>query len=136
MKVALANSSSRCSVFFCGYTMFPRILLFVTVVSLCLCLIGKTNDYRVKPHTRLLYEAGSGTNIWFFSHMRCKMKVNEDFTFYRYRVIKEPGKVYYENGGMLEVYRDKMVYMGVTNFYGSANGYLLTPTTNFPNKCI
>ncbi len=114
---------------------FKRPFLAVLILLAC-CSFGNVIGQRIRQHTRLLYEAGYGTNIWFFSHMRCKMKVNEDFTFYRYRIIKEPGKVYYENGGTLEVYRDKMVYMGATNFYGSANGYLLTPTTNFPNKCI
>lgn len=63
------------------------------MVSRCLCLIGKPNDYQVKPHTRLLYEAGDGTNVWFHSYMRCRMKPNEDFTFNRYRVVKQAGKV-------------------------------------------
>ena len=67
--------------------MLPRILSFVTVVSLCLCLIGKPNDCRVKPHTRLLYELGGGTNIFFFSYMRCRVKQEENYTFHRYRFV-------------------------------------------------
>ena len=90
--------------------MLPRILSFVTVVSLCLCLIGKPNDCRVKPHTRLLYELGGGTNICFFSYMRCRVKQEENYTFHRYRFVPRSGKVYYENGGVLYVFRDKMVY--------------------------
>ena len=116
--------------------MLPRILAFVTVVSLCLCLIGKPNDYQVKPHTRLLYEAGDGTNVWFHSYMRCRMKPNEDFTFNRYRVVKQAGKVYYEDGGTLEVFSDRMVYRDVTNYFCDARNYLLTPTTNIPHGCI
>ena len=85
--------------------MLPRILSFVTIVSLCLCLIGTTNDYRVKPHTRLLYEAGGGTNIWFYS-LRCRMKPEEDYTFHRYRFVPQSGRVFYENGGVLEVFED------------------------------
>ena len=116
--------------------MLPRILSFVTVVSLCLCLIGKPNDCRVKPHTRLLYELGGGTNICFFSYMRCRVKQEENYTFHRYRFVPRSGKVYYENGGVLYVFRDKMVYLGVTNYFDHADSYLLTPTTNLPYGCI
>ena len=97
---------------------------------------GGNDDHKVKPHTRLLYNAGGGTNVWFFSYMRCRMRPNEDYTFRRYRVVNQPGKVYYENGGVLEIYKDRMVYMGVTNFYRTANGYVLTATTNYPNHFI
>ena len=116
--------------------MLFRVLSVATVILLCFCLFGKPNNHRITPHTRLCYDAGGGTNIWFYSYMRCRMKPDEDFTFNRYRVVKQTEKMYYENGGTLEVFCDRMVYLGVTNYFVNSDGYLLTPTTNFPNRCI
>ncbi len=59
----------------------------------------KTRLIQSKPHTRLCYDMGGGTNVWFFSFMRCRMKNDEDYTYYRYREISKNGKVYYEGGG-------------------------------------
>lgn len=92
-----------------------------------------SRDLTVNPHTRLLYEAGAGTNVWSHSYMRCRMKPDEDFTFNRYRVVKQAGKVYYEGGGTLEVFCDGMVYLGVTNYFCDVRNYFLTPTTNIPH---
>ena len=64
------------------------------------------------------------------------MKPDEDFTFNRYRVVKQTEKMYYENGGTLEVFGDRMVYLGVTNYFCDARNYFLTPTTNIPHGCI
>lgn len=116
--------------------MLPKFLSFTTAASLCLCIFGGPDNYQFSPHTRLLYEPGSGTNVWFHSHMRCKMKPDEDYTFNRYHVIEHTRRVYYENGGILEIFPDKAIYLGVTNFFCDARNYFLTPTTNIPNVFI
>ena len=48
--------------------------------------------------------------------MRCRIKPEENYTFHRYRFVPQSGRVYYENGGVLEVFKDKMTYLGVTKF--------------------
>ncbi len=116
--------------------MQSKILSFATVLSLCLCLESKSDGCQFRPHTQLLYEAGGGTNVWFHSYMRCKMKPDEDYTFNRHHVIKHTRRVYYENGGTLEIFSDKIIYLGVTNFFCDARNYFLTPATNIPNAFI
>ena len=100
------------------------------------CLFGKDGDHRIKPHTRLCYDAGGGTNIWFYSYLRCRIKRKEDYTFHRYRSVPQSGRVYYENGGILDVFKDRMTYLGVTNYFSVADSFLLTSTTNIPHGCI
>ena len=67
--------------------MISKLPLLLIAIILGYCSFGTVTAQRIKPHTRLLYDAGGGTNIWFFSHMRCKMKTDEDYTFYRYRIM-------------------------------------------------
>lgn len=116
--------------------MLFKVFSFVTLVMMCLCLIGNPNNYQVKPHSLLLYEASGGTNVWFHSYMRCRMRQDEDFTFNRYRTVKTGERVYYENGGTLDVFGDRMTYFGVTNYFCDSRNYLLAPTTNLPHCCI
>ena len=105
------------------------------IASLSLA-VAETARCRDKPHTRLCYDVGGGTNICFFSFMRCKQKVGEDFTYHRYRTIPANGRVFYENGSILEINGDKFSYLGVTNSLNTALNYVLTSTTNHPNRFI
>ncbi|MDO5318873.1 MAG: hypothetical protein Q4G65_09625 [bacterium] len=112
-------------------------LLILTVLIMSICLSdAKPENRDAKPYTRLCYKTNGGTNVWFHSYLRCRMKNDEDYTFRRYRFVPRNGKVYYENGGILEVFHDKMVYMGVTNYFSSAQNFLITSTTNLPHGCI
>ena len=116
--------------------MFAKFLV-LTAIATSFCLVGAGMvGRRVRPHSRLCYVAGEGTNIWFFSFMRCKMKEDEDFTYHRYRTVPAHGRVFYENGGILEISGNNMSYLGVTNPLCSASNYVLTPTTNHPNHFI
>ena len=116
--------------------MIIRILSAATMILSFSCLFGKDGDHRIKPHTRLCYDAGGGTNIWFYSYLRCRIKRKEDYTFHRYRSVPQSGRVYYENGGILDVFKDRMTYLGVTNYFSVADSFLLTSTTNIPHGCI
>lgn len=89
-----------------------------------------------KPHTRLRYDMGGGTNVWFFSFMRCRMKNNEDYTYYRYRNIPKNAGVYYEGGGMLKICDDKFIYFGKTNSLHAAGNWVVEPTATIPNSFI
>lgn len=119
-----------------GGMMIIRILLSTTVTFLFTCLFGEDGDHRIMPHTRLCYDIGGGTNIWFYSYLRCRMTPKEDYTFHRYRFIPKNGIVYYENGGILHVFKDRMTYLGMTNYFFTADSFLLTSTTNIPHGCI
>lgn len=46
------------------------------------------------------------------------------------------GKVFYENGGILDINGDRFCYLGITNSLDTALNYVLTPTTNHPNHFI
>jgi hypothetical protein len=116
--------------------MFSRTLALIVAIGCFGLAAVATDSHRIEPHTRLCYDAGGGTNIWFYSYMRCRMKPEEDYTFHRYRFVPKSGRVYYENGGVLQVFKDKMTYLGVTNFFSCADSFLLTPTTNRPHGCI
>lgn len=115
--------------------MHTKLLLF-TVLMLCSIAIAESKGTRVPLHTRLYYDMGNGTNIWFVSYMRCRLHNNEDFTFHRYRTIRKEDKIYYENGGVLSIHGDKMSYLGMTNELTLATMYLMTPTNIVPHGCI
>lgn len=116
--------------------MFAKSLVLLIIIALFGFSVAKTARHRSAPYTRLCYDAGGGTNIYFFSFMRCKQKVDEDFTYHRYRTIPANGKVFYENGGILDISGDCFCYLGITNSLSTASNYVLTPTTNHPNHFI
>ena len=96
----------------------------------------KSRATKSNPHTRLRYDMGGGTEIWFFSYMRCRMKGNEDYTYYRYREIPKNGRVYYGGGGTLEIRGEKFIYLGKTNLLHTAGNWGVEPTTIRPNSFI
>lgn len=116
--------------------MFAKFLTSLVIMASLSLAVAEMVGHGNKPHTRLCYNAGGGTNIWFFSFMRCKQKVDEDFTYHRYRTIPANGRVFYENGGVLDIDGENFSYLGVTNSLTHATNYVLTPTTIHPNRFI
>ena len=111
------------------------VLFVICIISLSFA-IGNTSSHKVKDHSRLLYKAGGETNIWFFSFLRCKIKLDEKFTYRKHRMIPKNGRVFYEHGGVLEINGDRISYLGATNSLGDATCYVITSTTNQPNRFI
>lgn len=116
--------------------MVIKFLTSLVIMASLNLAVAEMGGHGNKPYTRLCYDAGGRTNIYFFSFMRCKQKVDEDFTYHRYRTIPANGRVFYENGGVLDINGDRFSYLGVTNSLTNARNYVLTPTTIHPNRFI